>query len=86
MKLSHPQSHVTHRSCGRVANQERYLSSFTRPMALNHDEGTPPKESRYNLILQLHGNLKTSYLLNYRAYGPQTLQDADYSVVITIEA
>ena len=78
MKGPYPQSHVTHRSCGHVTNHELYLSTFIRPMALTHgrvlthDEGTPTKKSRYSPILELHDNLKTSYLLNYRAYGPQT--------------
>ena len=87
----HPQSQVTHQLRGYMANQNRYISTSTRPMVpkvgrmLTQDEGAPPKKSRNTSILQSHGNSKTSYFLNHRAYGLQTQQDAGYSVVITID-
>ena len=32
MRAPHPQSHVTLGYCGHVANKNRYISTFTRPM------------------------------------------------------
>ena len=46
MRGPHPQSHLTHRPRGQVANQKRYISTFTRPMEpklgwlMTYDVGT----------------------------------------------
>ena len=46
MRGPHPQSHPTHRPRGQVANQKRYISTFTRTMEpklgwlMTYDVGT----------------------------------------------
>ena len=61
MTRPHPQSHVTHQLRGYMANQNRYISTSTKPMVpkvgrvLTQDEGAPPKKSRDTSILQSHG-------------------------------
>ena len=69
---------MTHRPCGHVTNQKRYISIFTRPIDPTHnsvvtlDQGTPPTKSRDTLTAWSRDRSKMLYLHFRKAYGPHT--------------
>ena len=75
----HAQSHVAHRYRSRVANQKRYIVSFTRSMdpqfsqLVTYDAGTPPTISRDTSITWSRDKSKTFYLFIHNACGLQNL-------------
>ena len=79
MRGLHPQSHVTLRYRGYVANKKRYFSTFTRLWILNlasswlKTREAPPTKSRDTSITWLGDKSKTFYLHIHKPHGPQNL-------------
>ena len=73
-------SHVTHRPCGHVTNQRRYISTFSRPVdpklirVMTQGEGTPSTKSRNRSIKWSGDKSKIFRLCFHKAQGPQTQQ------------
>ena len=72
MMGSHLQSHVTHRSCGHVTNQKRYIFTFPRPMDPKLEMRRPHPQSHATLQYRGHvTNKKRNSTFTIRPMDPK---------------